>query len=81
MPQTETAHARVVDTQAAAAYVGLSKSWLQKARVYGEGPKFCKLGRRVVYLLDDLDSWLKRRRRTSTSANTNDLPAGQRGSR
>ena len=51
----------------AAAYVGLSVSTLNKLRVFGGGPAFLKLGRRVVYDSRDLNDWLERSRRRSTS--------------
>ena len=51
----------------AAAYVGLSASTLNKLRVFGGGPVFLKLGRRVAYDVSDLDAWLSERRRRSTS--------------
>lgn len=53
--------------QAAAAHLGLSASTLNKLRVFGGGPVFLKLGRRVVYDPADLDTWLASKRRTSTS--------------
>lgn len=60
---------------AAAAYlrdtVGypISKSFLDKAAVYGDGPPFQSFGRRVVYRPADLRAWAegRSRRRTSTS--------------
>ena len=52
---------------AAAEYMGLSASTLNKLRVFGGGPVFLKLGRRVTYDVNDLDSWLASKRRTSTS--------------
>jgi hypothetical protein len=51
----------------AARHVGLSESNLNKMRLTGGGPTFLKLGRRVLYKIEDLDDWLNRRRRTSTS--------------
>lgn len=51
----------------AAAYTGLSVSTLNKLRVFGGGPVFLKLGRRVAYDVADLDAWLASKRRTSTS--------------
>ncbi|MDW9899101.1 helix-turn-helix transcriptional regulator [Sinorhizobium meliloti] len=50
----------------AAAYVGLSKSSLDKLRCFGGGPRFYKLGRSVVYNTADLDAWVVERARTST---------------
>lgn len=53
--------------QAAAKHLGLSVSTLNKLRVFGGGPVFLKLGRRVAYDVADLDAWLTSRRRSSTS--------------
>jgi predicted DNA-binding transcriptional regulator AlpA len=53
--------------EAAAAHLGLSASTLNKLRVFGGGPVFLKLGRRVVYDVTDLDAWLATKRRQSTS--------------
>jgi predicted DNA-binding transcriptional regulator AlpA len=52
---------------AAAAHTGLSVSTLNKLRVFGGGPVFLKLGRRVAYDVADLDAWLASKRRRSTS--------------
>jgi predicted DNA-binding transcriptional regulator AlpA len=51
----------------AATYLGLSKSTLDKARVYGGGPAYLKLGKRVVYTTTDLDVWINSKRRRHTS--------------
>jgi predicted DNA-binding transcriptional regulator AlpA len=48
-------------TSDAAKIVGLSESTLAKLRLYGNGPTYCKLGRRVVYRPADLDAWLQSR--------------------
>jgi predicted DNA-binding transcriptional regulator AlpA len=42
----------------AAQYSNLSKSTLNKLRVYGGGPLYIKAGMRVVYDRLDLDTWL-----------------------
>ena len=57
----------VLTTPAAAEYVGLSPATLETMRTRGGGPVFVKLGSRVVYRREDLDSWVKERRRKSTS--------------
>jgi excisionase family DNA binding protein len=54
-------------TRAAAEKLGLSRSTLEKMRVYGTGPYYLKLGRAVRYKSEDLDDWLLRRRVASTS--------------
>jgi hypothetical protein len=56
-----------LDTRKAAEHCGLGHSTLVKYRVFGGGPPFLKLGRRVVYDPYDLDAWLEDRRRVSTS--------------
>jgi hypothetical protein len=40
---------KVVAAKVAARFVGLSESTLAKLRLNGNGPVYCKLGRRVVY--------------------------------
>jgi hypothetical protein len=57
-------HVRTAD---AAAYCGLAKSTFEKLRVTGGGAPFFKIGRTVVYDLNDLDTWLAGKRRSSTS--------------
>lgn len=51
----------------AAAYLKLSPRTLEKQRVIGGGPRFRKLGRRVVYAVDDLDAYAGRHSCASTS--------------
>jgi predicted DNA-binding transcriptional regulator AlpA len=58
-----------LNVEAAASYTGLSASTLNKLRVFGGGPVFLKLGRRVAYDVADLDVWMNERRRRSTSDN------------
>ncbi len=65
-------------TREAAAYCGSSKSTLEKLRLSGGGPKYLKLGRRVVYDPDDLDAWLASKKRLSTSGVTSEH-GGRRG--
>ena len=58
---------RLLRTQEAARYLGLSGRTLEKHRSYGTGPTYRKLGGRVVYALDDLNIWANRGLRRSTS--------------
>ncbi|MGS1016176.1 helix-turn-helix transcriptional regulator [Allosphingosinicella humi] len=51
----------------AASFLRLSPRTLEKLRVVGGGPKFCKFGRRVTYSLADLEAWAAERRCDSTS--------------
>lgn len=46
----------------AAAYLGISKSLLDKLRCYGGGPTYAKLGSSVIYSTSDLDAWLSSKR-------------------
>jgi len=51
----------------AASYTSLSKSSLDKLRVYGGGPVYIKAGARVVYDRIDLDTWLIGKKVANTS--------------
>jgi predicted DNA-binding transcriptional regulator AlpA len=58
-----------IKTPAAADYLGMSVSTLEKSRVSGVGgPPYLKLGRSVRYRCADLDRWLEERVRHNTSA-------------
>ena len=57
---------RYLDTKAAADYLGLSPSTLNRMRVTGDGPRYSKLGRRVIYDVHDLDAWIEERKRRFT---------------
>jgi predicted DNA-binding transcriptional regulator AlpA len=57
----------MLNAQEAASYCGSSASTFAKLRLNGDGPIYVKLGRRVVYDPDDLDTWLASHRRSSTS--------------
>ena len=57
-----------LSTPIAAEYLGLSPATLETLRCRGGGPVFVKLGRRVVYRREDLEAWMERERRASTSA-------------
>ena len=58
---------KVVTTVEAARVLGLSESTLAKMRLNGNGPVYCKLGRRVVYRITDLEQWLQSRTARDTS--------------
>ena len=57
----------VLRTKPAAKYCGSTKSTFEKYRLTGEGPAYIKLGRVVVYNIEDLNAWLASKRRMSTS--------------
>lgn len=43
----------------AARYVGATPRMLEQRRSLGQPPHFHKMGRLVVYAIEDLDSWLE----------------------
>lgn len=58
-----------LSTDEVAQYLGLSASYLNKLRSIGGGPRYAKVGRRVIYSRNDLDAWLTSCGRQSTSDN------------
>jgi hypothetical protein len=66
---------KYVMTREAAAILGLSHRTLEKHRIYGTGPRFLKLGGRVVYKIEDLHTWAECGGRTSTAEQSVILPA------
>ena len=57
----------ILTTLEAAKYVRLGKPTLERFRLKGDGPSFCKLGGAVRYRQTDLDEWLASRLVRSTS--------------
>jgi hypothetical protein len=58
----------------AAVYIGRSRSFLRRCRIYGKagnchrGPKFTKYGKRTTrYPIDELDKWLENQERYETN--------------
>jgi predicted DNA-binding transcriptional regulator AlpA len=58
---------RYLRTPEAARFVGLSIRTLEKHRIYGTGPRYSKLGGRVVYRVEDLQTWVDAAAKASTS--------------
>jgi predicted DNA-binding transcriptional regulator AlpA len=59
---------RYLRTPAAAEYLGVGQSTLERKRIDGTGPKFRRLGAKIVtYAIDDLDAWASEQVHTSTS--------------
>lgn len=58
---------RLLRTNEAAEWLGLSGRTLEKHRCFGTGPAYRKIGGRVVYALSDLLEWADRGTRTSTT--------------
>lgn len=59
----------------AAERIGLSYGKLAKLRMTGEGPAFLKLGRKIMYRIADIESWLDSKRLTKAP------PKGWKGGR
>lgn len=64
MQDHQTAAQRALTEKQAAAYIGMSRSFLAQSRMDGlranrtPAPPYIRIGRSVRYLLDDLDGWL-----------------------
>ena len=67
LPGAISAGSHSLTVEQTALHVGLSASHLNKLRVYGGGPAFHKIGRRVVYRPMDIEQWLSSRRFANTS--------------
>jgi excisionase family DNA binding protein len=64
---------RFLTPKEAAAYLRVSKSFLDKLRGYGGGPKFLRFGKRkILYRKADVDLWAAQRRFGSTSEYASD---------
>ncbi|MQA65035.1 MAG: helix-turn-helix domain-containing protein [Alphaproteobacteria bacterium] len=73
MPNRDTAApgtGTFFDTEGLAEYLSLSESYLNQMRVRGDGPKYHKIGRKVIYRLADVEEWLARQAHRSTSEYT-----------
>lgn len=57
----------ILNTKEAARYVRLGKPTLERFRISGGGPRYCKLGGAVRYRRVDLDAWIESRLVQSTS--------------
>jgi predicted DNA-binding transcriptional regulator AlpA len=66
-----TAPTPKLSVQQAATHLGVSKSWLDKRRLDGNGPRYLKFSRRVCYDLADLEAYAASRRRAHTSESAN----------
>jgi len=56
---------RAISEAQAACYIGMSRSFLRQDRMNGirenrtPGPRYVRIGKRIRYLIDDLDAWLE----------------------
>lgn len=68
--QAQGADQGYLRTAAAANYLGIGKSTLERKRIDGSGPRFRVLGKKiVVYAVKDLDAWASMQVFSSTSEN------------
>ena len=56
--ETEPMSAYAMSTADAAAFVGLSVKTLANMRSDGTGPKYLKVGSKVLYRVSDLEDWI-----------------------
>lgn len=57
----------LLDTRQAATMLNVAESTLEKKRLDGSGPAFCKLGKRVLYSPAALQKYIEENTRRSTS--------------
>jgi predicted DNA-binding transcriptional regulator AlpA len=57
MPEGAALPSRFLRTPEAGRFLGLSGRTLEKHRTYGTGPRYRKLGGRVIYAMSDLQAW------------------------
>ncbi|MBF0311536.1 MAG: helix-turn-helix domain-containing protein [Magnetococcales bacterium] len=67
MPVSQSVTPKFLRNPAAAQFLGIGGSTLEKLRCSGDGPRFSKLGKIVVYSRSDLESWAEARAVASTS--------------
>ncbi|MCK1580698.1 helix-turn-helix domain-containing protein [Bradyrhizobium sp. 168] len=58
---------RYYSPKGAAAYLRTSPSTLAKRRLYGTGPRYCRIGRAIRYRKSDLDEFMAANTVSSTS--------------
>jgi len=66
-PTPITRQVQYLSNDEAAQVLKLSPRTLEKFRVIGGGPRYRKLGRRVVYSVQDLEAWAEARACENTS--------------
>jgi predicted DNA-binding transcriptional regulator AlpA len=67
MSEASRAPNRYVRTAEAGRYLGLSGRTLEKHRTYGTGPRYRKIGGRVIYAVSDLEAWADQGAQVSTT--------------
>jgi predicted DNA-binding transcriptional regulator AlpA len=59
--ETNSIPDKYLDNEQAAQFLKLSPRTLDRQRGTGEGPRFRKFGRRVIYAIEDLEAWANER--------------------
>jgi excisionase family DNA binding protein len=62
--QPSCTYSKYISTPEAAEYLGVSESYLNKARHFGRGPPYVRFGRAIRYSRDVLDDWAEQRTTT-----------------
>ena len=60
-------HIEYLSTEQVAAYLGMSRQWLEIGRHKGYGPPYIKLGHAVRYKRSALDEWMLARQQSHTA--------------
>ena len=60
---------QLINEREVESYIGISINTLRKWRWEGKGPQFVKLGRRVMYRIQDVEAFIAAGSRSSTSDN------------
>lgn len=66
-PILKTDELSCVTTEEAGRILQMSPRTLERLRLVGGGPRYCKAGRRVLYRRSDLSAWLAARSFESTA--------------
>ena len=66
-PKVGAQYSKRLHRKQTAAYLGVSLSWLDKARLTGLGPPYIAIGGRILYDSRDLEMFLQSNRHSSTS--------------
>lgn len=71
----------LLNTEQAAARLNISRQVMAVWRLTGRGPRFVKVGSRVLYDPQDISTFIEANKRTSTSASRTPDADGKPGSR
>jgi hypothetical protein len=66
-----------LNSREAAKHCGLGFSTMAKLRLSGGGPRYMKIGSKIIYDSADLDRWLASKRAENTSQYSGGMNAGE----